>query len=629
VRPVAARAGAWLLLLAIPALPVAAGEAPVCSRVIAVGDLHGGFDNFALILKKTGLVDDGLNWAGGSSCLVQLGDIVDRGERSRELLDLLIRLEQQADGRMQVLVGNHEVMNVIGDLRYVHPAEFVAFADEETAEQRSRGFEAFEGVNAAFGLEEERLKKVFDETFPPGWFAHRRAFSPRGRYGAWLLKRGVVVQIDDTIYVHGGIGEAQARVGFQRINRSLAREVKQHLRLKDELIRAGWLSPLTPYDASLSIVQIFLEKVRTQNGSAPIMSVAEDYLELAMYGPATGPRGPLWNRDLALADEDEFAPGLTRLLMDVGARRIVVAHTTTQDGRIDSRFDNRVFVIDTGSGPAYGGRIAALEVSRDGGVRAIYPTTSEVLVKPQMTDARIEAFLREAEIVEIKEIGTGITRPMKATLALDGETRKAAFKSVDIHKPGLTRFESGAELNFSDSYRYERAAYLLDRHLGMNMVPVTVLRTIDGKQGALIDWVSDAFSEAERREKKLLPADPRRLIYQRAVMTVFDTLVANSDRNLANQLITNDDWKLHLIDHSRTFRIVKDLRAGFESAPISMPEVLVPRLAALDAKVLKVLLEGMVSKAQIKAMLGRRDKILAKLERDRKQYGDEMVLVRP
>ena len=78
---------------------------------------------------------------------------------------------------------------------------------------------------------------------------------------------------------------------------------------------------------------------------------------------------------------------------------------------------------------------------------------------------------------------------------------------------------------------------------------------------------------------------------------------------------------------SRTFRLVRELPAGFEATPLSMPRGLAPRLAALDAKLLTGLLEELVSKAQIKALLKRRDKILDKLERDRKEYGDELVFV--
>ena len=110
----------FALLVAVSIVrSVAAG--PVCDPVIAVGDLHGGYEAFVTVLKKVGLIDEQRRWQGGESCLVQLGDILDRGARSRDVLEFLIDLEAQAPDRVHVLLGNHEIMNIMGDLRYVLP----------------------------------------------------------------------------------------------------------------------------------------------------------------------------------------------------------------------------------------------------------------------------------------------------------------------------------------------------------------------------------------------------------------------------------------------------------------------------------------------------------------------------
>ena len=241
-------------------------------------------------------------------------------------------------------------------------------------------------------------------------------------------------------------------------------------------------------------------------------------------------------------------------------------------------------------------------------------------------DAAIEAFLAAARVISDEEIGTGVTRPRKLLLELDGEQRTAAFKTVKLHYTRTTRFNrDGFKVNFTDDYRYERAAYLLDRHLGVNMVPVVVLREIDGERGAVIDWVSDAFNEKERRERGLAPPDPLTLMRQREIMKVFDALILNEDRNLANELITPADWKLHLIDHSRSFRLQKRLLEGMEEEPMGLPRALHERLRALDRKMMTTLLGDLLSKAQIKALLARRDRILDKIERDRERYGDAVV----
>jgi hypothetical protein len=241
-------------------------------------------------------------------------------------------------------------------------------------------------------------------------------------------------------------------------------------------------------------------------------------------------------------------------------------------------------------------------------------------------DAELEAFLERATVVEAKEIGTGITRPYKLVLELDQRREKAAFKYVEIYdatprrKPGFP-----PEREFTDDYHYDRAAYLLDRELAMGMVPVTVLRDWDGKQGAAVAWISDAMTEHDRRTRGLEPVEALGYERQRAVMRVFDALILNTDRNLSNQLVTAHDWKLHLIDHSRSFRRSKELPYRFAEAPIKLPRDLLARLEALDEARVRALLDGTVSRARVRALMARRDLILEKVARDREEYGDAYV----
>ena len=213
-------------------------------------------------------------------------------------------------------------------------------------------------------------------------------------------------------------------------------------------------------------------------------------------------------------------------------------------------------------------------------------------------------------------------------LELDGRKRKAAFKYIDIQKAGeLTRFERApTQFNFSDSYKYERAAYLLDRHLGMNMIPVAVFREIQREEGAVVDWVGDAVNEQERREESLHPEDPRVLTTQRDLMQAFDALILNTDRNLANQLWTPADWKLHLIDHSRSFNLIKKLPKTIEGKTVTLPRWFYEGIKALEQKEVGQALEGLISGAQIKAMLSRRDKLVKQIDADIEKYGESMVL---
>jgi serine/threonine protein kinase len=249
------------------------------------------------------------------------------------------------------------------------------------------------------------------------------------------------------------------------------------------------------------------------------------------------------------------------------------------------------------------------------------------LTELSMADQEIERFLLEGNVVASEKVGTGITKPWKVTLELDGKTMRALFKDIDVEKPGMTRFPGGkSEMNFSDKYIYERAAYLLDRRLDMNMVPVAVKRQWLDKTGAMIEWFEGAISEKDRLEQGIGPDDPVAADHQMAIMRLFDALIYNADRNQTNMLYKGDEWKLHLTDHSRSFRRDTDLPDAFMIRPASLPAALLEALESLDEKELKTLLKNLVSGPQIKSLMQRRDLILEKIAEDRSLYGDDMVL---
>lgn len=158
-------------------------------RIVAVGDVHGDYDQFVTTLRAAGIVNRELEWIGGTTHLVQTGDVLDRWPDSRKVMDLLMRLEQEAPrhgGAVHALIGNHEAMAMAGDRRYVH-----------------------EGEIAAFGSEEQ----------------YRQAMSERGTYGKWLRRHNAVIKINDTIFCHGGLSPAYAGTSLARINR----DVRAHL----------------------------------------------------------------------------------------------------------------------------------------------------------------------------------------------------------------------------------------------------------------------------------------------------------------------------------------------------------------------------------------------------------------
>jgi hypothetical protein len=140
---------------------------------------------------------------------------MDRGADSRNIMDLVMQLEEQsvADGGMvHLLLGNHEVMNLVGDLRYVAPDEYAAFADDESPEDRERWFRIFSAQRLSVGESGEAvLRAEFDKSRPPGFFGHRQAFSSDGKYGAWLMRKPLMVVVNGNAFVHGaGFGLRRA-----------------------------------------------------------------------------------------------------------------------------------------------------------------------------------------------------------------------------------------------------------------------------------------------------------------------------------------------------------------------------------------------------------------------------------
>lgn len=229
------------------------------------------------------------------------------------------------------------------------------------------------------------------------------------------------------------------------------------------------------------------------------------------------------------------------------------------------------------------------------------------------TDAEIERFLKDAEIIEVKKLGVGVTNPMKLTLRDGDIERYAVYKAIDSVAPG----GSVTELNTSDRYTYDVAAYRLDRMIRLNMVPVTVVRSIRGKPGSVQQWVPDAFDEQERIKEILQP--PNQEEYDRQVnrMHLFDILIFNSDRNQGNILFERETWQLHLIDHSRAFRLdngrPKHLRA-VQVMPDAQFEEGVKRLSEDE---LKETMSGLLHPSQIKALMQRRKQMLQAWEKER------------
>lgn len=242
-----------------------------------------------------------------------------------------------------------------------------------------------------------------------------------------------------------------------------------------------------------------------------------------------------------------------------------------------------------------------------------------------LSDAEIEQCLNEGKVGKKAGKLVGVTRPEHVNIDCPGIAESAVFKYHDEHRQGITRLAGGeTELNFSDSYKYERAAYLLDRELGMNMVPVAVMRNVKGDDGTLVAWIPDAVHEKDM-EGSPKGLEMVGLLQDKAVMRLFDALIYNVDRRPENWMVSKDDWSLYLIDHSRAFRDLKDLPESFTSDKLWLSQDLYEKLKALDQAELAATMDGLITEAQVKSMLARRDLILERVEKERSAQGDDAV----
>lgn len=361
--------------------PAARAEAPAprIAPLTAVGDIHGDFQTLRALLRSVGLIDESDRWSGGSRRLVQVGDILDRGAESRKVLDLLMRLEEEAlasGGKVTVLLGNHEAMNLFGDLRYTSLQEFRAFAAEEVPEERAKQRRRIEKLIAEGSplLLSSCYRKIgsnlgpkdFDRYFPPGFFEHRAAFSPAGRYGKWLLSRNAVHLEERTVFLHAGLSARYGAVPIDELNRRIRGALIAYLEAVAELERHG------VYDAALGygVLRFILDAEKLAGGPHPTLAPVFGKLDDLFAGILFAEEGPLWYRGLAEAKEAVLSSTVGRILAFHDAQRIVIGHTQPASLRIEGRFGNRVILIDTGMNQVfYGGRPSALLFSADGTLR--------------------------------------------------------------------------------------------------------------------------------------------------------------------------------------------------------------------------------------------------------------------
>jgi hypothetical protein len=322
---------------ALKGVPIGVAAA-AAERIVAIGDVHGGGDNFIAILTRAGLIDAERRWAGGKTVFVQTGDTTDRGPDVKAILDFLMTLEKQAasaGGKVQMLLGNHEVMNFVGDIRDASPEAIASFGGED---------------------------------------AYRAAFAKDGRYGKWLRTKPILAEIDGTVFMHAGIDLEFSKDTLDALNKRADREIGEW----DAGVR--WMQEKKLVQPSMRFAEV-VNAARTE--IERLNTIAEtDKAKLPPDAPKTAslllpianiassslfnPQGPLWFRGFATWPDADGSARMSALLKHHNVKRFVTGHTVQPDGRITPRFGGTLFLIDTGmlDGKFWpSGRPSALELT--------------------------------------------------------------------------------------------------------------------------------------------------------------------------------------------------------------------------------------------------------------------------
>jgi hypothetical protein len=289
---------------------------------------------------------------------------------------------ERAGGRVHALIGNHEAMNIIGDLRYVAKEAYAAYATPKSEEVRERAYRDYVKhlSERAARLKEpaatpaEAFKQRWLAARPPGYFEHRRAFAADGKYGRWISGHQAVVKINGTVFLHGGISEELSAKGISEINERVRQELGGFSGLRSRLARDGVIKDFFNLDETLAEVKKELAYLKALKEPPDPKAIEELELLLSVGGwYISHPTGPLWLRAYASEAESSFEAALGRILSNLNARKLVVGHTPSAKG-ITPRFSGKVWLIDTGMlRKHYQGRCSALLIEGEK-FTPVYPT---------------------------------------------------------------------------------------------------------------------------------------------------------------------------------------------------------------------------------------------------------------
>ncbi|KAG0297810.1 hypothetical protein BGZ96_004739 [Linnemannia gamsii] len=290
---------------------------PKNGRTVAVGDLHSDLEQTLAVLRLAKVVDADSNWSGGYDTLVQTGDIVDRGPDTIAVYNLFDKLRKQAKdagGKVVNVYGNHEVMNLGGDLRYVTEEDY-----------------------ASFGGRQKR-KEAWD--VKTGWLGKQI-------YDNFNITH---VQNGHTVFSHGDMEPEWARLGAETLN----------LLSREAIWKGDFRNAPIFHGTGKCFLALTKEKEREEDENG---SICMEF-------------GPIWSRTHATQEDgmEETCKSVDAVKKALGVNRLISGHTPQyRTGKILSICNGGYMVIDVGISKYYGGHLAALEIiENDDGTQSVY-----------------------------------------------------------------------------------------------------------------------------------------------------------------------------------------------------------------------------------------------------------------
>ena len=469
---------------------------------------------------------------------------------------------------------------------------------------------------------------AFEEKFPPGYFARARAFELDGEYGSWLIEQPTVVKVNGVLFLHGGLTPSVAALGLDEINRQVTANIRTFLAAADELGDA------VPFPGDFGMIMSTADATAGRGGRKPQTAAAQAVLE-AHEGLAFAPAGPVWYRGTSTENERLEHEQVDEVLEALGAAAEMVGHTVTRSGKISSRFEGRVYRADVGMSygrPALAAVIQGQKVLVfDPATATLSPAYTEPLQgegwptgEEDLSDHQLEGFLEKARITSQESLVKEGLQLQILELEQKDMKLRALFGDADESAAAAATDGRQARRRFQNQV----AAYRLDRLFGLHMVPVTVLRRVDGKRGGVQIWIQSALDATEIREygaeRQFGDLGP-----EIARARAFSGLIGMEKRLQFGKLILPTiPPRVMLSDNGVSFADDPDVQDFLEEGCGPVGEAFLHSLGTLEKGKMKKELGDLLTDAQIEAVLQRRDGLLEMCAKPNPDWSWEEVMAK-